>query len=214
MVRPEMETVAPLGMTKMPYSPPLSRRTVSSSAPEAVIVMSVLQGGNGLCRLMVPVAVTSMVSAPGLALASSMACRSEPAPESLVLVTVKVAAQAEPVIDSIVAITTKERIIRRIVSLLLRSIQACGHLHHPFHIRQLGCTTFASIVTMPEKIPRCQAINLRVAGCTTGSASLVGCFTQLSSRRPFSGVLLVFLDSCFSATTLPAEAIRCTRAGA
>ena len=33
----------------------------------------------------------AIVSAPGLALASRIACRSDPAPESLVLVTVKVA---------------------------------------------------------------------------------------------------------------------------
>ena len=52
------------------------------------------------CRVMPSLGIKSMVSSPGVALALSMACRRDPEPVSLVVVTVKVvaceAASAKP----------------------------------------------------------------------------------------------------------------------
>src|SRR5262245_14769786 len=64
--------------------------TVRALAPGPLIVRLSVMSNWPLVRAMVPVVAKSIASAPGLALAAATAARSEPAPLSRRLVTVKV----------------------------------------------------------------------------------------------------------------------------
>ena len=61
-------------------------------APGPVIVMSCEIAGRLLASMIVPLTSEKLIRLPGLALALLIASRSEPVPESLVLVTVNVVA--------------------------------------------------------------------------------------------------------------------------
>ena len=92
IVRPEMVLVVP-ALNEKTWTA-LLPLTVSWFVPgPAISVLSVTVGSDEE-SMVVPVVVKTMVSSPDAALASKMACRSEPGPESDVEVTVKVAAGA------------------------------------------------------------------------------------------------------------------------
>ena len=88
MVSPLIVTVMlPLVSNTRSFALP-SMMVVSAPAPVMITLSSI--SSFPVVKTYVPIG-TMMVSVPGAALASVMACRSDPAPASLVLVTVKVA---------------------------------------------------------------------------------------------------------------------------
>ena len=94
-VSPEMETVLPLPTLKMRLSALPSM--VSDPAPGPAMVRFLMMESSPLVAVVVPVSrivpvTLKTIVSPGAA--SMIACRREPAPESLVLLTVSVAACA------------------------------------------------------------------------------------------------------------------------
>jgi hypothetical protein len=93
-LRPLM-LIVPAEAKKTRYKP--SPLTVELPEPSPVIVTDSVIAGSALSNVMVPAAAASkvIVLAPPSALASMIACRSDPAPESAVLVTVNCAPAVE-----------------------------------------------------------------------------------------------------------------------
>ena len=95
IVRPEIVFVVPAFIvnTWTALLPLIVNRFVPG--PEMVVLS--VTGGNAEARVIVPLTVKLIVSSPFVALASSIACRSEPTPASLVVVTLKMVAFAVPI---------------------------------------------------------------------------------------------------------------------
>jgi len=89
MLIPLKRLVVPLRIMKT--RTPLFPLTVSKLAPGPFNTMLSVISGRGDERTIVPVAVISTVSSPGMALASRIACLSDPDPDSEVVETVSVA---------------------------------------------------------------------------------------------------------------------------
>ena len=89
MVRPESAfVVPPLKENALTALLPL---IISQFVPGPAMTVLSVTCGRGEARVIVPLVVKRMVSLPGLLLAATIACRSDPGPESLVVVTVKLA---------------------------------------------------------------------------------------------------------------------------
>jgi len=110
-VTPEMLRLPPVSMRKM-LKPPTAPLTVSEEAPGPVMVtvptvvpvppvpeavaLALKMVGSAAVKAMVPVMLKLMVSLPGVALASVIACRRDPVPEFAKEVTGKLAGTILP----------------------------------------------------------------------------------------------------------------------
>jgi hypothetical protein len=85
MVRPAIMTDEPAFAVKTCTE--LLPLTISRFVPSPAIVVLAVIAGSAEASVIVPLHVNVIVLAPPAALASKMACRKEPAPESAVVVT-------------------------------------------------------------------------------------------------------------------------------
>ncbi len=112
------ETAAPLISIFSTALVPWASGRVFGEDPGCVYPSTVIGSvafGSHVARTMVwtpgPGMLNAIVSAPGFALASRIAWRNDPAPESAVVVTVKVAAGADAAADRATARTAESRIV-------------------------------------------------------------------------------------------------------